>query len=91
MPKSIYTKELADLISSDVKGLKELQCSVISSIYGGWSVVRRDRRRAIRVFDSLKEAVAFARKYAIAKSAASLTIHDETGMVKKHICFNRTD
>jgi hypothetical protein len=92
MPKSIYTKELADLISSaDPKGLKELHCSVISCIYGGWSVVRPDRRRAIRVFDSKKEAVAFAKKYAIAKSAALLSIHDETGMVKKFIRFSRTD
>ena len=91
MPKSFYTKKLADLIASDPKGLKELQCSVIACVYGGWSVIRPDRKRAIRVFDSKKEAVAFAKKYAIAKSAALLSIHDETGMVKKFIRYSKTD
>lgn len=91
MPKSIYTKKLADLITSDVKGLKELRCCVIPSLYGGWSVVRRDRQRAIRVFDTQKAAVAFAKKYAIARAAAALTIFDEKGTVKKRIHFNKTD
>ena len=91
MPKSFYTKKLADLITSDVHGLKELKCSVIASLYGGWKVRRRDRKRAIRVFDSKKEAVAFAMKYAIAKAAVLLSIHDETGMVEKIIRFHKTD
>ena len=91
MPKSFYTKKLADLITSDVHGLKELRCSVIPSLYGGWSVVRRDRQRAIRVFDTQKEAIVFAKKYAIARSAIALTIFDEKGIVKKQIRFNKTD
>ena len=90
MPKSFYTKKLADLVARDAKGLKELRCCVIASLYGGWSVIRPDRKRAIRVFDSQKEAITFARKYAIAKSAAVLTIFDKKGIIKKHICFNKT-
>lgn len=74
-------------ILSDVKGLKELKCTVIPGFYGGWSVRRRDHKRAIRVFDTQKEAIAFAKKYAIAKSAALLTIFDEKGLIKEHIRY----
>lgn len=85
--KSFYTKKLGELVASDAKGLKELRYLVMSSLYGGWSVVRHGAKRAVRVFDSQKDAVAFAKKYAISKSAVALTIHDKNGMVKKYIRF----
>lgn len=89
--KSWYTKKLGELVASDATGEKELGYKVISSLSGGWSVRRCGGKRAVRVFDSRKDAVAFAKKYAKSKSADSLSIHDQSGMVKKFIYFKKTD
>lgn len=52
-----------------------------------WSVVVKGRLRALRVFSTVDEAVAYAKEIATEKES-EVVIHEESGRIRNRISFH---
>ena len=87
MGKLRYTKALGEALARAAQAPKHSRFSVIPWS-GKWAVVSNGVRRALRVFVLREDAISFAKKYAISKSAEVLVIHTKDTRIEKIFYLN---
>jgi hypothetical protein len=83
--KLIYTKRLGGAVAKDAKGSINKKFHIVSSQTGKWAVVSEGAIRPMRAFTTQRDAVTFAKQYAISKSAEEVVIHGKDGKIRNRI------
>ncbi len=84
--KSLYTKRLGAVVASRAQNATSGRYHVISGEARRWSVVSEGSVRAVRAFDSKKDAVSFAKKTAL-KKTGEVIVHAKTGQIRDMISY----
>ena len=84
--KSLYTKRLGAVVASKAQSATTGRYHVISGDTKKWSVVSEGSVRAVKAFDSKKDAVNFAKKTA-SKKTGEVIVHAKTGQIRDMISY----
>jgi Uncharacterized protein conserved in bacteria (DUF2188) len=82
--KLVYTERLGRKLAKAAADPQIGKYHVITYYSKPWAVVTKTSKRALRLFDTKREAIAFAKKHGLAKSKGEdveIVIHDNTAMV----------
>jgi hypothetical protein len=85
--RSMYTKRLGGQVAKNAKGSIDGKFHIVSSQTGKWAVVSEGSVRPVRAFGTQKEAVTFAKKYAVERSAGEVVIHGKDGSIRDRISY----
>jgi len=85
--KVIYTKSRGETVASLARPVNIAKLHVILG-ESKWSVVIEGNTKALRTFLTVDQAINFAKDIA-AKKTGEVVIHEENGLIKDRISFNR--
>ena len=80
--RSIYNQSLGKAVAKKAQPKKRYKIHVISSADNVWSVVAEGTLRPVRNFRNQRQAISFAKSYAVQKAINEVIVHAKDGAIR---------